>query len=125
MARSEVRVVREARFGRVPDLVLAFNSGCGTDGDVWRGAVERILADNTPLVCTSFDQADAEAEGLIAAAPRARPADVLTDAATVRLAALDAGAATPGAFIVAGDMRACCELQCAFLNCMGFGKSGA
>lgn len=46
----------------VPDVVMAFNSGCGTDREQWRGAIERVLDDKTPLVCTSFDEADAEAD---------------------------------------------------------------
>lgn len=45
-----------------PDVVLAFNSGCGTDCEQWRGSLERVLDERIPLVCTSFDEEDAEAD---------------------------------------------------------------
>ena len=43
--------------------MLAFNSGCGTDCEQWRGSLERVLDERIPLVCTSFDEEDAEADG--------------------------------------------------------------
>ncbi|KAL1519566.1 hypothetical protein AB1Y20_023080 [Prymnesium parvum] len=43
-----------------PDAVICFNSGCGTDEDAWGGAMDLILNERSPLVCTSFDEMDAE-----------------------------------------------------------------
>ena len=45
-----------------PGLVLGFNSGVGTDGPLWREAVQLLLDEGSPLAFTSFDEADADAD---------------------------------------------------------------
>ena len=48
-----------------PTLALAFNSGAGTDGALWRDTVAMILDEGTPAVFTSFDDVDAAADGAL------------------------------------------------------------
>ena len=45
-----------------PGLVLGFNSGAGTDAPLWREAVQLLLDEDSPLVFTSFDEVDADAD---------------------------------------------------------------
>lgn len=43
-------------------LALCFNSGLGTDIEMWRETLDCVLNEGTPLVCTSLDEADRDAD---------------------------------------------------------------